>query len=167
MDHFSLPHDSLYLAQASGKLHRNFMGYTTTNTELLIGLGASAISDAKYAYAQNLKKVEDYSTALSEGKPAIFKGHVQTQEDLKLKKIILGIACQGEISARTLGEMRDPSIIEALEVMKSEGILRMLSGGLEVTESGRPFIRNICSIFDQTLKQKYSGTSPVLFSKSI
>ncbi|HET9487645.1 MAG TPA: oxygen-independent coproporphyrinogen III oxidase, partial [Chryseosolibacter sp.] len=167
MDHFSLPHDSLYLAQASGKLHRNFMGYTTTNTELLIGMGASAISDAKYAYAQNLKKVEEYSNALSEGKPAIFKGHVQTPEDLKLKKIILGIACHGKINAGNIEEPWDPSITEALELMQSEGILRKLTGGLEVTESGRPFIRNICSIFDKTLQRSYSGTSAVLFSKSI
>ena len=66
MDHFALQHDSLFKAHARGELHRNFMGYTTTNTDLLIGLGASAISDAKYAYAQNVKKVEDYLAAIKE-----------------------------------------------------------------------------------------------------
>ncbi len=60
MDHFALRHDALFRAHVQGNLHRNFMGYTTTNTELLIGLGASAISDAKYAYGQNIKKTEDY-----------------------------------------------------------------------------------------------------------
>lgn len=51
MDHFSLPEDTLYKAAKNGTLHRNFMGYTVCNTELLIGLGTSAISDAKYGYA--------------------------------------------------------------------------------------------------------------------
>jgi oxygen-independent coproporphyrinogen-3 oxidase len=87
MDHFALPHDALYIAQAHGRLHRNFMGYTTTGTDLLIGLGASAISDAKYAYAQNLRKVEDYTEAVREGKLAVFKGHLQTPEDLAVKTI--------------------------------------------------------------------------------
>ncbi|NBP71011.1 MAG: oxygen-independent coproporphyrinogen III oxidase, partial [Cytophagia bacterium] len=60
MDHFALLHDSLYKAQRAGRLHRNFMGYTTTNTDILIGLGASAISETTYGYAQNRKEVEAY-----------------------------------------------------------------------------------------------------------
>src|SRR5690606_8345857 len=39
MDHFALPGDALHTATVQGRLHRNFMGYTTTRTELLIGLG--------------------------------------------------------------------------------------------------------------------------------
>ncbi|HET9433537.1 MAG TPA: oxygen-independent coproporphyrinogen III oxidase, partial [Chitinophagaceae bacterium] len=41
MDHFALPHDDLYKARRWGTLHRNFMGYTTQNTSLLVGLGVS------------------------------------------------------------------------------------------------------------------------------
>jgi oxygen-independent coproporphyrinogen-3 oxidase len=59
MDHFALPHDSLAEAQRTGKLHRNFMGYTTTNTEMLIGLGASSISETRFGYMQNSKALED------------------------------------------------------------------------------------------------------------
>jgi oxygen-independent coproporphyrinogen-3 oxidase len=33
MDNFALPGDALLIAQAKGKLHRNFMGYTTQNTQ--------------------------------------------------------------------------------------------------------------------------------------
>ncbi|CAN5568840.1 hypothetical protein BH23BAC1_BH23BAC1_45600 [soil metagenome] len=55
MDHFALPGDSLYEAFHEGKLHRNFMGYTVCHTDLLVGLGTSAISDAKYGYMQNNK----------------------------------------------------------------------------------------------------------------
>jgi len=65
MDHFALKTDELYKAMRQGTLHRNFMGYTVSNTSLLIGLGTSAISDAKYAYLQNKKKVEEYKSDIS------------------------------------------------------------------------------------------------------
>lgn len=56
MDHFALPGDLLSVAKKSGSLHRNFMGYTTSPSEMLIGLGASSISDIGLGYAQNEKR---------------------------------------------------------------------------------------------------------------
>jgi oxygen-independent coproporphyrinogen-3 oxidase len=35
------------------------MGYTSSNTQLMVGLGMSAISDSWYGFAQNEKTVED------------------------------------------------------------------------------------------------------------
>ncbi|WP_431209558.1 radical SAM protein [Puia sp. P3] len=55
MDHFALPMDELYRAWRGNSLHRNFMGYTTQNSGMLIGLGMSAISDTGTAFAQNDK----------------------------------------------------------------------------------------------------------------
>ncbi|WP_225975452.1 radical SAM protein [Panacibacter ginsenosidivorans] len=66
MDHFALPHDALYKARIDGSLHRNFMGYTTQHTSVLLGLGVSAISDAGTAFAQNDKTLSGYYTALEE-----------------------------------------------------------------------------------------------------
>ena len=59
MDHFALNHDSLTKAFKAKKLHRNFMGYTTQKTNILIGLGASAISDSWFGFAQNEKSIEN------------------------------------------------------------------------------------------------------------
>jgi oxygen-independent coproporphyrinogen III oxidase len=167
MDHFALTHDALYVAREERRLHRNFMGYTTTNTELLVGLGASAISDGKYAYSQNLKKVEDYAQAIHEDKLAIFKGHIQTEEDLHIKKIILEIACHGKIKMESIESVRDVSVPEILRGMVEEGVLKVSSEGFQVTESGRAFIRNICSVFDQKIRPDHEGSSTVMFSKSI
>lgn len=165
MDHFALPHDSLYKAFTTGKLHRNFMGYTTSETDLLVGLGCSAISDAKYAYAQNIKKVEDYATALSNNGLAIAKGHIQSEEDLKIKKGILSIACQGHIDP-TLIDAYKENVAEAIDTFIKEGILIPSDDGLQVTGSGRAFIRNVCSVFDRRQTQTNTALSTV-FSKSI
>ena len=75
MDHFALRTDDLYKSFEEKKLHRNFMGYTTRFSGLMIGLGVSSISDAWYAFAQNKKVVEDYCKSIEEGRTAICKGH--------------------------------------------------------------------------------------------
>lgn len=151
MDHFALRNDSLFKAHVTGKVHRNFMGYTTSNTELLIGLGASAISDAKYGYAQNHKKVEDYMKAVMESGLAVVKGHMLSDEDQIIRQCILQISCTGELSEDLLLKVADRSILDVLVDMEKEGILYFLDGGLKVTAVGEPFIRNICRVFDRRM----------------
>jgi oxygen-independent coproporphyrinogen-3 oxidase len=142
------------------------MGYTTNETDLLIGLGCSAISDAKYAYAQNLKKVEEYTQAIANSSLAVNKGHRQTDQDLHLKKCILEIACQGKISKENIMQANEPSILQALRTFCYEGILESENGGFRVTDFGRAFIRNICSAFDLRLRAQ-AEASRNLFSKAI
>lgn len=167
MDHFALQHDSLFQAQTNGRLHRNFMGYTTNETDLLVGLGTSAISDAKYAYAQNLKKVESYAEAIGNNEFAIFKGHAQTEDDLKLKQCILEVACQGKITQQSILSIDSSTVMALLDEMSQEGILSLNMDGFQVTELGRPFIRNICSVFDERMKSSAIENESKLFSKSI
>ena len=165
MDHFALPHDSLHQAYANGNLHRNFMGYTTSGTDLLIGLGCSAISDAKYAYAQNIKKVEDYASALVNNSLAVVKGHIQSEEDLQTKEAILSIACKGSIEAALI-EKCDNRQTQAINDFIEEGILIPEGTGFVISESGRAFIRNVCNVFD--LRQvAYNNSAANVFSKSI
>ncbi|MDH5368267.1 MAG: coproporphyrinogen III oxidase, partial [Cyclobacteriaceae bacterium] len=145
----------------------NFMGYTTSNTSLMIGLGTSSISDAKYAYAQNIKTVEDYKSSVLKNELAVFKGHVLTEEDLLVKKIILDIACKGKV---VIGALKNHSlwskIEEKLSEMESEGLLNLLDNQVKISILGKTFIRNICAVFDIKLKQSVSSSEQI-FSKSI
>ena len=151
MDHFALPHDALSQAHRGHQLHRNFMGYTTSQTDLLLGLGASAISDAKYAYAQNVKKVEEYMTSIKNNGLAVTKGHILSEEDMLVRECILQISCQGELNSELLGKVVNSSILNTLVEMENEGILYLYDGGLKVRTAGEPFIRNICSVFDHRM----------------
>lgn len=166
MDHFSLPHDSLYRAFSEGTLHRDFMGYTTSQTDLLIGLGTSAISEAKYAFAQNLKNVEQYQKKISSQEFAVFKGHSLTEEDMVLRKCILSIACQGRLDTTLFDQVVDDEIYPQLKDMEKEGIIMLNEDGLQVSDTGRAFIRNICAVFDKRMKQNKPKVG-VTFSKSI
>lgn len=165
MDHFALPHDNLFKANVAGTLHRNFMGYTTCTSDLLIGLGASAISDAKYAYAQNEKKVEDYERRLELNGCAVVKGHSMTASDILIRQCILQLCCQGRLDKKLFDEVVTESMYTTLTGMEEEGILYLMDDGLTIRSAGFPFIRNICQVFDNRMEKLNKDKQ--VFSKAI
>ena len=167
MDHFALKSDSLYKAFDGGKLHRNFMGYSSSKTQLMIGLGVSSISDSWYSFAQNVKELEEYYTILKTDKLPIFRGHLLTNEDLIIRRHILNLMCHFETSwldeANYFSEV--PEIIIQLKEMENDGLVSIEKNGIKVTDAGKPFVRNICMAFDLRLKRKTPSTK--LFSMTI
>lgn len=163
MDHFAKVDDSMFLAYNSGKLNRNFMGYTTTQSKLLIGLGASAISDAWTAMAQNEKNVDKYLELISEGMPVVAKGHIQTAGDLERRVLIHDLMCKfiGKIDQASLDALSK----EKLEDLQSDGIIEIFPDRINVTNLGRAFIRNVCVVFDDYLSDISSLNNT--FSKAI
>jgi oxygen-independent coproporphyrinogen-3 oxidase len=153
MDHFTLKSDSLFKAETEGTLHRNFMGYTHQYSKLMIGLGVSSISDTWNAFAQNVKKVEDYIGLVNSGQLPVFKGHILNEEDLVIRKHIINIMCQGYTSWN-LPEERNEALEEGLKRMRwlaQDGLVMMSSDGLHVTPLGKRFLRNICMTLDARL----------------
>ena len=165
MDHFALATDALYRAYQTKSMHRNFMGYTHATTDLLIGLGASSVSDAKYAYAQNAKHVEDYKASIASGHLALHRGHYLTDEDLEIKEAILSIICSGELCWRQTPAWLNLNMMIQLNTMHEEGLLKLYPTGLRVTELGMAFLRNICMIFDKRLSDFKNKQH--MFSKAI
>ncbi len=167
MDHFALENDSMYTSFKEGKLHRNFMGYTASKTQLMIGLGVSSISDSWYSFAQNEKTIEDYYTHLADNQLPIFRGHVLTAEDLIIRRHILNLMCQFTTSwkDKTLDFPELPSVLASLEEMQEDGFLTIQDDTITVTEKGKPFVRNICMAFDLRLIRKAPETK--LFSMTI
>jgi oxygen-independent coproporphyrinogen-3 oxidase len=167
MDHFALPSDPLYVARNNKTLHRNFMGYVCSPTDLLLGLGCSSISDIGLAYAQNTKTVEVYMEAVHENRLPVFNGHLMREEDIHLKNHILNLSCNLETSWKNREEEEAiRSKLHRLEEMASEGLVIINENSLQVTEKGKPFIRNICSMLDGYLHKKDISQVPT-FSKAI
>ncbi len=167
MDHFALATDSLFSAFNNKTLHRNFMGYSASKTQLMIGLGASSISDSWFGFAQNVKDIEDYYQYLEWNKLPVFKGHILTSEDLKIRKHILNLMCQFETSWENDTDYFDeiPEIINELKEMIKDGLCEIVGKKIIVTEIGKPFVRNICMAFDLRLKRKMPETP--IFSMTI
>ena len=166
MDHFALPGDSLSLAKKSGKLHRNFMGYTTSPSEMLIGLGASSISDIGLAFAQNEKRIEVYEELLKENKSPIIRGHVQTTDDRMVRGLIMDLICKGKAEIPFLfWKKMSPENQASLAEMEGEGLVERNGLTITITKDGMAVVRNICSLFDLRMFSSNSGLTT--FSKSL
>lgn len=167
MDHFALKKDSLYRSFENKTLHRNFMGYSSSKTQLMIGLGVSAISDSWYSFAQNVKNLEDYYQLLEWDKLPVYRGHLLSDEDLLIRKHILNLMCQFETSWEDSANYFDeiPEILVQLKEMENDGLLIITENKIQVTEEGKPYVRNICMAFDLRLKRKAPETA--LFSMTI
>ena len=164
MDHFALEDDSLTEAFNNGTLHRNFMGYTTQKTNYIIGLGVSSISDLWTAFAQNVKKVEEYLDIIEKGQLPIERGHLLTDEDLNLRQHILNVMCRFKTDFTD-----DVDLIvqlrERLSEMETDGLVSWEGSILRVTDTGVPYVRNVCMSLDQRLLAKKPATQ--LFSQTI
>ena len=166
MDHFSLEHDDLYQSMVSGDIHRNFMGYSSSKTQLMIGLGMSAISDSWYAFAQNEKTVEEYQKRVEEGKIPVFRGHILNEEDLIIRKHILNLMCRLETSwdiQNAFPELQNA--LETLKEMEDDGLVEISENSIKITEKGRAFTRNVAMTFDLRMMRNKPETR--IFSMTI
>jgi oxygen-independent coproporphyrinogen-3 oxidase len=168
MDHFALPKDNLYKAWQKKELHRNFMGYTTQKTNILIGLGVSAISDSGNAFAQNDKLLHNYYHSISKNEIPVVKGYFLNDMDLVFRKYILDISCMGEtIFHHQHFHLLQRYCFPKLKDLEADGLIEWNEESLIVTETGRNFIRNICSAFDLHLLKKEKASNEQTYSKAI
>ena len=166
MDHFALKEDSLAKAFLSKNLHRNFMGYTTQNTPMLIGLGMSAISDSWFGFAQNKKSVEAYLDGINNDELPVFRGHLLTEEDLIIRQHILDLMCHFETKLGVHESFDfNLSVLLKLKGMVEDQLIEIDDDVLRITEEGIPFVRNVCMIFDQGLQS--SSKREGVFSRTI
>lgn len=167
MDHFALETDDMYIAAQRQTLHRNFMGYTPSKTQVMIGLGMSAISDSWYAFAQNDKTVQGYHEQIASGVIPVFRGHVLDAEDLVIRRHILNLMCHFETSWE-MENMRFDSLhhtLDLLEEMEKDGLLSIGDTHIKVHNHARAYIRNVCMAFDQRMLKNKPETR--VFSMTI
>ncbi|SHJ66723.1 oxygen-independent coproporphyrinogen III oxidase [Pseudozobellia thermophila] len=158
MDHFALETDSLYTAMKNGSLHRNFMGYTESKTQLMIGLGLSSISDSWYGFAQNVKSLEEYQHLVDNHIIPIYRGHILSEEDQLVRKHILNLMCRMQTSWTDQEAPLLSASQERLRGMEEDGLVVLSPKSVRITEKGRPFVRNVCMAFDQYLQRQSPNT---------
>jgi len=163
MDHFALPEDELCIAAKNKSLHRNFMGFTTTSTKLLIGLGVSAISDSWNAFVQNAKTIEEYTRKINNGTFSIHNSHLLSERDLIVRRKILELMCNHETSIKD--PQGDDFLSGRLTEFIKDGLIVIENNKIIVSVKGKQFIRNICMQLDERLIAGERNNE--MFSKAI
>ncbi len=81
---------------------------------------------------------------------------------MEIREAILELSCNSRLdleqahSGRALGEHFSAEL-QALEPMRRDGLVALEGGTLQVTELGKPYVRNICMVFDQYLPAQAEG----------
>jgi oxygen-independent coproporphyrinogen III oxidase len=156
MDHFALATDGLYQSFQQGRLHRNFMGYTASKTQCMIGLGVSSISDSWYGFAQNEKDLEQYYARLAANQIPVYRGHILTDEDLVVRQHILNLMCEFKTtwSDPQMQFVGLAEVLKQLTPMQQDDLIEIHSEYLQVKPAGQAFVRNVCMAFDLRLKRR-------------
>jgi oxygen-independent coproporphyrinogen-3 oxidase len=169
MDHFAQPKDELVQAQRNKTLQRNFQGYSTRGNADIFAFGMSAISQIPDAYWQNEKELPSYFAALDSDRPPVARGYILTDEDKIRRETIMRVMCDLSLDyaamSRSLGidfARHFGNELAALAPFEADGLVRRSPHGVDVTDTGRLFIRNIAMCFDNTLvpggERKFSRT---------
>ena len=158
LDHFARADDPLSIALRTGRLRRNFQGYTTDRADTLLGFGASAIGSLPQGYVQNSSDFDGYARAISDGRLATVRGIELSDDDRLRRAVIERLMCDMtvDLAAASAGfapGMADfTSDLAALQEFADDGLVRLDGATVTVTEPGRPWLRVICAVFDRYLQ---------------
>lgn len=153
IDHFARPDDGLARAAQTGRLRRNFQGYTDDTCATLIGLGASSISRLPTGYVQNAAATPAYIQRIEAGQLAGARGHAMTDDDILRARAIEMLMCDFRLDRRGLrsafgaiAEVLDPIVATIAE--KYGDFVRATDAALDIRDAGRSVTRIIASEFD-------------------
>lgn len=171
MDHFALPEDELVLARANGSLQRNFQGYSTHRDCDLVALGVSAIGNIGNVFAQNSATTKEYQALTENGQLAIRRGLVVDQDDRIRAAAIQALMCYDSLKFADFNAAHDIDFVryftaelERLPALAADGLIRLDSSAIEITEKGRLLLRSIAMVFDRYIDHTQNDNR---FSKAI
>lgn len=153
IDHFAAPHDTLAIAARSGRLRRNFQGYTDDPADVLIGLGASAISRFPQGYTQNAPATSAYAKAIQQGDFSTTRGHTFAGDDLLRARIIEALMCDFEVSLIDITSRFPGSGARVTSLLQEAAerfgdMVQISETGLRIRSEGEPLARIIARHFD-------------------
>ena len=156
IDHFARPGDELAEAAASGRLRRNFQGYTADHCQTLIGVGASSISRLPGGYVQNAAATPAYVQRIEAGDLPGARGHALTDDDRLRARAIEMLMCDFALDRTELAETfgaaagaLDP--VHAEVAARYGDLVSLDAERLAIHPGGRPLTRIIASAYDAHL----------------
>jgi oxygen-independent coproporphyrinogen-3 oxidase len=145
-DHFALPGDPLAIAAGDRRLRRNFQGFTDDTSDVVLGLGASAISQYPELIVQNEKVPGHYRMLIADGSLAGQRGVMRSPDTRRRAAIIESLLCFGEAEV-------PQDILQAarahLDAFSARHLLVVGRRHLKLTPAGLPYARAIARGFDR------------------
>ncbi len=162
LDHFAKKGDELEVALNNRNLHRNFQGYCALETTgQVYAFGVSGISQLDCGYGQNTHSLRNYIKSVNHGKFPTEKGYMLSSAEKIVRHVINQLMCNQYVSWEFVSRKFNCSAEDVkniigynksvLDVFQKEKLITFDDHEIQVTETGRFFIRNIASAFDPGL----------------
>ncbi len=153
IDHYAREGDTMADADRTHSLRRNFQGYTDDTSEVLIGMGASAISRYPQGFAQNHSTSSKYGSAIQTGQLATIRGHNMSADDSLRSAMIEMIMCRfeldyGELSRRFDVKTTDIKAMCDALLKRFEPCIDVHANGFKITQSARLIARMVAQELD-------------------
>ena len=170
MDHYALPNDELSQAQEKKLLWRDFQGYTTERAADTVALGATGIGDVGGAFAQNVRPLGSYESALADGRLATQRGLVLTDDDKRRRAVIIDLMCNFSVDLDAIVDDAPAYFaheLEDLHALAKDQLVELDGTRVKVLPLGRLFIRNVAMVFDAWLAHARAAQEKRVFSSTI
>ena len=160
IDHYAKKTSSIIKKVKKRKLKRNFQGYSEDSADVLIGIGASSISNLPNGYVQNTTRTINYINTLKNNKLPISRGYEMRQNDKIYREIINELMCYLNVDLNQIAKKFGKNVnffssnIEKLKPFIDSKYIFFNNSKLFIDPEARPLVRIICSIFDQYFKPK-------------
>lgn len=164
IDHFAVPGDKLAVAARTGRLRRNFQGYTDDTCATLIGLGASSISRFPSGYVQNPAATPAYVQRIEARQLAGARGHIFSGDDQLRARAIEMLLCEFRVDRSELRSRFGNATLaaEARRIAETFGdLVSVTDDHVTILPVGRALTRIIASTYDAypVDKVRYSQAS--------
>ncbi len=144
-DHFALPGDDIAVAATTGTLRRNFQGFTEDPADVLLGLGASAISAFPDRLLQNEKNTGRWGMSIASRLFAVSRGVRRTPDDQRRARAIEALLCRGRAD---LSGLNLPYLHRRLRAFEAHGLVWWEGATLRTSEDAAPYVRSMAAVLD-------------------
>ncbi len=159
LDHFCTAGDSMLAAARERRLVRNFQGYTTDTSPVLLGFGLSSIGRMPQGFVQNHAHITEYSTSVLSGALPTARGYALSADDRLRGDIISDLMCYLDVDIATVAARHgaDAQLFEgavaSLQDMQADGLTEVQGMRIRVPMPARQMVRVVASRFDAHFKQ--------------
>ncbi len=162
---FAKPEDALFMAAATGQLHRDHMGYTASRSRSFVGGGVSAISEVGGVLVQNECALTDWQRAVDNGRLPFARGHRLTDDDRTRRSAIRALTTTLALRRDALPD-NGGRIMQSFQQFEADGLVMIGERMITVTPTGRYFLSSLVSALHPE-RDSFSAFEPQRLSRIV
>jgi oxygen-independent coproporphyrinogen-3 oxidase len=157
LDHYALPDDPLTMAAASGRLRRNFQGYTDDPAAVLVPIGPSSIGRFAQGFVQNAAATDVWGREVEAGRLPVARGLAITPHDDLRAAVIERLMCDLTVDVAAVCRAHgfadatlDGSIVAASR-LQADGLCVVAGRTIRIPPEAHRVMRVVAACFDARL----------------